>query len=180
MHTIPCLPLGLLAVKESLEDGDNLVQSSQVLAHLLLDLLLVGAKLAVEVLAVRAGAHGGAENGLDEEAVVRLEGDAVGAAEGLGELVVVVGQVLAQRDACELEAPGLSQTSVAVHPFARCRGSSPDEPEQALGRGMGLGLELVPHEILEVLGLKRRGQEPFPEFLCADDISRQSREQSEV
>jgi hypothetical protein len=35
--------------------------------------------------------------------VVGLEGDAVGVAEGLRELVVVVGQVLAERDAGELE-----------------------------------------------------------------------------
>lgn len=43
---------------------------------------------------------------------------------------------------------------------------------------MGLGLKLIPHEILEVLGLKRRGKETFPEFLCAWDISRHNREQS--
>ena len=30
---------------------------------------------------------------------------------------------------------------------------------------MGLGLQLVPHEVLDILGFERRGQEAFPEFL---------------
>ncbi len=106
------LPLGLLALNKSLEDGNNLVQSLQVLAHLLVNLSLVRTKLAIEILAVRASAHGGAEDGLDEEAVVRLKGDAVGVAEGLGKFVLVVGQVLAQGDACELEAAITMQRSI--------------------------------------------------------------------
>jgi hypothetical protein len=36
-------------------------------------------------------------------------------------------------------------------------GVLPDEPYQALGRGVGLGLELIPHKILEVLGLEGGG-----------------------
>jgi hypothetical protein len=104
-----CLPLGVLGVEEALEDAHNLVQRLQVLAQLLLDLLLVGAELGVKVLAVGAGTHGGAEDGLDEEAVVRLEGDAVSAAERVGELVVVVGQVLAQGNAGKLEASTVYQ-----------------------------------------------------------------------
>ena len=36
---------------------------------------------------------------------------------------------------------------------------------------MGLGLELVPHEVLEILGLEGGGQEAFPEFLCVNGIS---------
>ena len=111
------LPLGLLALNEGLQDGHNVLQGSQVLVHILLDLRIVGAELAVEVLAVGASAHGGAEDGLDEEAVVRLKGDAVGIAEGLGKLVLVVGQVLAQSNACELEASVTIHTLVAVLGF---------------------------------------------------------------
>lgn len=89
------LPLRLLAIEKRLDDSNDLVERSEVLAQLLLDLLLVVAELGVEVLAVGAGGHGGAEDGLDEEAVVRLERDAVGAAERVRQLVVVVRQVLA-------------------------------------------------------------------------------------
>ena len=42
---------------------------------------LVTTEFGVKVFAVRSGAHGGAENGLDEERVVRFECVAVGCAE---------------------------------------------------------------------------------------------------
>lgn len=77
----PGLPLSLLGLKETLEDADNLLEGGQVGAELGGNLLLIRTKLGIEVLAVGAGAHGGAEDGLDEEAVVWLEGAAVGVAE---------------------------------------------------------------------------------------------------
>ena len=114
----PSLPLGIGGVEEALEDANDLVQRLQVLPELHLDLLLVGAELDVEVFAVRARAHGGTEDGLHEHAVVGLEGDAVGVAEGLRELVVVVGQVLAERDAGELEgSTAYPNGSVNMAPF---------------------------------------------------------------
>ncbi len=33
---------------------------------------------------------------------------------------------------------------------------------------MRLGLELIPHKVLHVLGFEGRGQLAFPEFLCVD------------
>jgi len=103
----PHLPLRLLAREERLENADDLVQRGQVRPQLLEDLVEVVAELGVEVLAVGAGAHGGAEDGLDHEAVVRLERDAVGAAEGVRQLGRGVGEVLAERDAGELEAAAM-------------------------------------------------------------------------
>lgn len=49
---------------------------------------MIVAELGVKVLAVRGGAHGGAEDGLDEEGVVGLEGVAVCVAEGDTEFFV--------------------------------------------------------------------------------------------
>jgi hypothetical protein len=105
--------------------------------------------------------------------MVGLESDAVGVAERLGKFVVVVSQVLAQGDACKLETPATTQTCVSVT-VLRFRGGIcilPDQPEQPLGRGVGLGLELVPHKVLEILGFERSSQEAFPDFLCVDGIS---------
>ena len=98
------LPLGVRGLKEALEDGDDLVEGGEVGAQVTLDLGLVAAELGVEVLAVGAGAHGGAEDGLDEEAVVGLEGGGVGGAEGIGKLLAGVSLVLAEGNAGELEA----------------------------------------------------------------------------
>jgi len=65
---------------------------------------LVGAQLDVEVLPVRTRGHGGAEDGLDEEGVVRLQGAAVGVAEGDGELLGGGFEVRGEREAGEFEA----------------------------------------------------------------------------
>lgn len=80
-HDMGYLPLCLLAVDKGLQDADDLVQGAQVLLHELVDLGLVVSQLLVEVVAGGAGAHGGTEEGLDHEAVVGLEGGAVGVAE---------------------------------------------------------------------------------------------------
>ena len=98
--------LDALAVEEGLENFDNVLESGEVLLELSIDLVLVVAELAVEVLAVGAGAHGGAEDGLDEEAVVRLEGDVVGGAEGGRKLLVSSNDVVGETLACELETSG--------------------------------------------------------------------------
>ena len=97
------LPLGVLGLEETLEDTDNLLKRGEVGAELGGNLLLVVTKLSVEVLAVGAGAHGSAEDGLDEEAVVGLEGGAVGVAEGVGKLFGALCDILAEGDAGELE-----------------------------------------------------------------------------
>lgn len=75
------LPLGLLAIEEALEDPNNLGKSGKVLGEVLDNELRGLAELGVKVLAVRAGSHGGAEDRLDKEAVVRLQGIGVGSTE---------------------------------------------------------------------------------------------------
>ena len=42
---------------------------------------------------------------------------------------------------------------------------SPNQPGQTLGGDVGLGLELVPDEVLDVLGLKRGSEVALSEFL---------------
>ena len=90
------LPLSLLACQELVQCSNNLLERRQVLLELLLDLRIVTAELSVEVLPVRCSAHGGAEEGLDDEGVVGLEGVAIGIAEGVGELLVGVGDVVTE------------------------------------------------------------------------------------
>lgn len=107
------LPLGLLAVEEVLEDFDNLGQRGEVHLEVVSDLFVVVAELGIEVLAVRAGAHGGAEDGLDDEAVVRLEGLAVGGAERIGNFLGRVGGVLGEGEAGEFET-AINKTNLSV------------------------------------------------------------------
>lgn len=69
-------------------------------------------QLGVEILAVGAGTHGGAEDRLDEPAMVRLEGGSVGGAEGVGELLRRAGDVGAEGNTGELKATVLSELDV--------------------------------------------------------------------
>lgn len=87
------LPLGILGGHETLEDTDDLLQAHEVRPELELDLFGVITEFGVEVLAVGTGAHGGTEDGLDDKAVVGLQGGAVGSAKGVGELLAVFGNV---------------------------------------------------------------------------------------
>jgi hypothetical protein len=98
------LPLRLLPSQELLQDSKVLLQATKPLLELSLDLRIVIAELLVEVLPVWCCAHGGAEDGLHDEGVVRLEGVAVGIAEGVGELLVGVGDVVAEGLSGEVEA----------------------------------------------------------------------------
>lgn len=116
------LPLGLLAVDERLEDDDDAVQRGEVLLELLLDLGRVVAELDVEVLAVGAGAHGGGEDGLDEEAVVGLQGARVRGAEGVGELGGGVLEVVLEGLAGEFETAGLALAGESWPGWGRGRG----------------------------------------------------------
>jgi hypothetical protein len=93
-YIINCLPLGLGAVDELLEDVHNLGEGSEVGLELSLDLLGVLTELGVKVLSVGNGGHGGAEDGLDHEAVVGLQGVGVGTAERVGQLLGGVIDVL--------------------------------------------------------------------------------------
>ena len=96
------LPLGLLSREEFLEDFDNLLQSFEVLLQLGPNGLL-GAELGVKDRAVRAGAHSGTEKGLDQEAVMGLESEPVGVAEGIGEFLLGVGDIFGKALAGELQ-----------------------------------------------------------------------------
>lgn len=71
------LPLGLLRGQKVVQCLDNVLEAGQPSTELLLDASLVVTELGVEVLSVRGGAHGSAEDRLDEEAVVLAEGVAV-------------------------------------------------------------------------------------------------------
>lgn len=87
------LPLALRSVDERLEDVDDLGEGSKVSLEVGLNLLRVLAKLGVEVLSVGDGRHGGAEDRLDDEAVVGLQGVTVGSAERVSKLLRGVGDV---------------------------------------------------------------------------------------
>jgi hypothetical protein len=97
------LPLCLLPRQELLQDSKILLQATEPLLQLSLDLCIVVAELLVEVLPVWCCAHGCAEDGLHNEGVVWLEGVAVGIAEGVGEFLVGVGDVVAESLGGEVE-----------------------------------------------------------------------------
>lgn len=90
------LPLELLATLESLDDTNNILQSSQVWSQFSLDLCLVVTQLLVECLAVWASTQSSRKDGLYEEAVVRLQRYAVCVPERVSELLGLLGHVLAQ------------------------------------------------------------------------------------
>lgn len=100
------LPLGLLARQERLQNPDLLIQRLQPDSQPLMHRRLVGAQLDVEVLPVGTRGHGGAEDGLHEEGVVRLQGGAVGVAEGDGELVSGDVEVGGESQAGEFKTAG--------------------------------------------------------------------------
>lgn len=87
-HSIhPYLPLSLLSALETLKDVNLGLQRLQPSAEVGRNLCLIVAKLSIEVLAIWTRGHGGGEDWLNQEAVVWLQGVAVGVAEGDGELV---------------------------------------------------------------------------------------------
>lgn len=98
------LPLGVLARLEGLEDRHRLLQGLDFAIHGRYDSSLVVAHLGIEVFPVGRGRHGGAEDGLDHEGVVGLEGAAVGLAEGVGQLHRRVVQVVTESLGREVEA----------------------------------------------------------------------------
>lgn len=80
------LPLSSLGILESLEDGDHLLQSSNLLRHCGVNLGLILTQLGVEILSIWGCGHSSTEDGLDKEGVVRLKGVAIGSTEGVREL----------------------------------------------------------------------------------------------
>jgi len=165
------LPLGLLALEESLENADNLLQGGEIVLKLRVHLLLIIAKLGIKIFAVWASAHGGAENGLDNKAVVGLKSGAVRAAERVGEFFGG-GYVLAEAKACEFEPSVRRQWfSTLSNFFLPCvRLHSPDQPDQPLCCFVALRLELVSHEILQVLRLDGSGKLARADFLQNDNV----------
>lgn len=100
---MPLLPLGFLACLEGLQDGHHLLQRRDLLLHSREDLGLVISQLGIEVLAVRSRGHGGAEERLHHERVVRLEGATIGITEGVGQLLGRVVEVVAEGLSSEVE-----------------------------------------------------------------------------
>lgn len=97
------LPLGVLARLEGLEDRHHLLQGLDFAVHGRCDLGLVVAHLGIEIFPVGRGRHGSAEDGLDHEGVVGLEGAAVGLAEGIGQLHRRVVQIVTEGLGREVE-----------------------------------------------------------------------------
>lgn len=105
------LPLGLLGVLEGLHNLDDLLKCGNFLLQLGGDLGLILTELLVEVGAVWGGGHGGGEEGLDDERVVRLEGLTIGVTEGVRELLGGVLDVVAECLHSEVKATGSIQVS---------------------------------------------------------------------
>lgn len=78
------------------------------------DLLRIISKLGVEVFSVRASAHGGTEDRLDQEAMVRLECCAVGGSERVGKLLISLGDVLAESNAGEFKTSMVVKSTVSM------------------------------------------------------------------
>jgi hypothetical protein len=100
------LPLCLLPRHELVQDSKVVFEALKPLLKLSLHLCIVVAQLVVKVLPVRGRTHGGAEDGLHDERVVRLEGVAVGVAERVGEFLGGVGDVVAEGLGGEVKATG--------------------------------------------------------------------------
>ena len=98
------LPFRLLPPLKLLQYRHLLLQPFQPLARGGVHLGGVVAQLRVEILAVRRGGHGGAEDGLHHEGVVGLQRAGVGGAEGGRELFGWVLQVRADAEGGEVEA----------------------------------------------------------------------------
>lgn len=111
------LPLGLLGLHETLQNADNLVESGQVDPQIRGDLGLISSKLGVEIFTVWAGAHGSTEDGLDQEAVVRLQGRAVCVSEGVGKLLRLLGHVGAEGEAGKVETTVMEDPQLVVKVF---------------------------------------------------------------
>lgn len=160
------LPLGLLAAQEGGHDGHNRGQSLQVRLELFRNNLGAVAQLGKEVLAVRAGAHGGAEDGLNQERVVGLEGDGVGLAERIGKLLSGLAQSSLQSLAGEVKtARKLLATCDVWFWVVREKKDVPEQPHHALGGNVFLLLELVQAQSLQVLRQGGSGQLAITDFL---------------
>lgn len=103
-HTYHPLPLRLLTPHKLLQNPHTLLQTHQPSIQLLIHPLLIIPQFGIKVFPVRRRAHRGAENRLDDEAVVRFERVAVGVAEGVGEFFGLVGEVVAEALGGEVEA----------------------------------------------------------------------------
>lgn len=98
------LPLRLLRRQERLQNLHPLLQRLKPTLQPLLHSRLIISQLGVEVLAVRACAHGGAEYRLDKEGVVLLQRLAVGFTETGGEFFGGMCEVVAEGLGGEVEA----------------------------------------------------------------------------
>ena len=104
---ICCLPLRLRPINKLFQDRYDLLERSKVGLKLFLNLVGVLAELGVEVLTVGNGGHSGAEDGLDHEAVVGLQGVAVGSAERVSKLLLLLGDVVLKTLAGEVKASAI-------------------------------------------------------------------------
>lgn len=104
---VPSLPLRLLPLHKLPQHPDPLLQRAQPPLHLLphLRLILRPRHLGVEIPLVRRRRHGGAEDGLDEEGMVRLQGRRVRGAERVGQLRGRVRERVPQGRGGEVEPP---------------------------------------------------------------------------
>ena len=103
--SIQHLPLRLFPSLKLLQNPDLLLQRLQPCIRRTIHLRLIIAQLRVEIFAVGCSAHGGVEDRLDNERVVRLERVAVGVAEGDGEFLGRVGDIVADCLGGEIKTP---------------------------------------------------------------------------
>lgn len=104
----PLLPLGFLATQELLQDRNPFLQSLHFLLEGGLHLCAVVAQLGVEVLPVRGRGHRSTENRLDHKRVVRLQGVSVRLAEGLGQLLASVVDVMPESLGGEVQTTAIA------------------------------------------------------------------------
>ena len=156
------LPLGLLPRQELIQNRNILLQSLEPLLQLGLHLGVVVSQLLVKVLPVRRRAHGSVEDWLDKEPVVGLEGVAVCLAERVGEFLGRVGDVVAEGLRGEVEA---TDQSLVSNQSTEIFQNVPVQPNETLGGGVLLLLELVEDEVLECLGKCGGGKLSVADFL---------------
>jgi hypothetical protein len=102
------LPFRLLTLQKRLQNRHLGLQTVQPNLHLPRNLLLITAQLGIEVFSVRRRGHGGAENRLNQKAVVGFEGCAVGIAERDAEFIGG-GEVFGDSEGGEFQATAMGK-----------------------------------------------------------------------
>lgn len=173
------LPLGFLPFLECFQNFDLVLQSCKPGLQAVIRLRRFGSKLCEEVLAVGGGGHGSIENGLDQEAVVRLEGVSVRGTERVGQFLGGCADVLAEGLGGEIETTKcrllLVNAAQRKNPKFlagwRCGAEDlPDKPNETFGSSVLFRLQLVENKSLECFRLGGSCSLAITEFLIKHAI----------